>query len=222
MGFNNSNQATFVNVINGKFAIKCDQEVDGATPRTKKDGTVVYERTYSDFTGRITDVGFRVSDYGEDFSITLQDEGDKYILNMPISSGTAKSAMMALPNINFNHEVKLIVWSKVIDEKRKTRIYIHQDGETIEWFWSKDNPKELPEMKQIKVKGQLQWDDSEQIDFLREYITSNIKPKIGKSYSELSEKTAALPKEEPKPKRGEKADAEAENWNPNEKDDLPF
>lgn len=65
-----------------------------------------------------------------------------------------------------------------VDGKRKTSLFINQDGKAVKWFWTKDNPGELPSLKKVKIKGKETWDDSDQIEFLQAYIKNEFLPKL--------------------------------------------
>ena len=52
--------------------------------------------------------------------------------------------------------------------KTITGITLYQDGEKIAPYYTKEDPKGLPQMVKIKVKGKEQWDDSDMMTFLEE------------------------------------------------------
>ncbi len=37
------------------------------------------------------------------------------------------------------------------------------------WKWSKDNPGELPELEKVKVKGQMVYDNSKQLEYFEKF-----------------------------------------------------
>jgi hypothetical protein len=66
-------------------------------------------------------------------------------------------------------------------ETKKTMLYLSyadskgKDGksENIPWAYTKDEPNGLPPMVQVKVKGQIVWDDSDRQEFF-EGIMNNV------------------------------------------------
>jgi hypothetical protein len=45
---------------------------------------------------------------------------------------------------------------------------LYQDGQKIAPYYTKEDPKGLPQMVKIKVKGKEQWDDSDMMQFLEQ------------------------------------------------------
>ena len=64
-------------------------------------------------------------------------------------------------------------------DKKSSVIFINQNGKGLKHFWTRDNPKDLPDLKKIKVKGKDTWDDSDRLDYLLDYVNQNILPKLG-------------------------------------------
>jgi hypothetical protein len=59
-------------------------------------------------------------------------------------------------------------WSMIDSKdatKKVTGITCYQ-GAKIAPFYTKEDPKGLPEMVQVKVKGKVTWDDTDMMDFL--------------------------------------------------------
>jgi hypothetical protein len=75
-------------------------------------------------------------------------------------------------------EITLSPWSKQIDGKTRTMLYLRHGQEDIKWAWTKDNPGNMPEMKQIKVKGQVVWDDSERQEFFEKHLNDIFMPQV--------------------------------------------
>ena len=110
--------------------------------------------------------------------VHLSDENGKYILQMPYSSGYSSAFLKALPNVNVKEVVSLVPNLTVEGDKKKTTLFISQNGVPIKWAYTRDNPNGIPNMKQIKVKGKMAWDDSEMMEFLENMVNNEILPKI--------------------------------------------
>ncbi len=69
--------------------------------------------------------------------------------------------------------VRLLPWS-MIDKndptKKVTGITLYQESSNgwykIPPYYTKNEPKDLPQMKQVTIKGKTVWDDFEMMDFL--------------------------------------------------------
>jgi hypothetical protein len=57
-------------------------------------------------------------------------------------------------------------------------LYLRHGQEDIKWGWTKDNPGNMPEMKQIKVKGQVVWDDTERQEFFEKHLNDIFLPQV--------------------------------------------
>ena len=101
---------------------------------------------------------------------------------MPWSSRYSSGFFLSMPNIDAGKEITLSPWSKEIDGKKRTMLYLRHGQEDIKWAWTRETPGDLPEMKQIKVKGQIVWDDSERQEFFEKYLEEKFKPSINAAH----------------------------------------
>lgn len=186
MGFNSGGgQKTYLKISDGKIALRVQEGSDGAIKCTNKDQSKVwYEKRYHSFTGKIVNVFKKESEYNGkkiySLCLDMEDKLDLYQLEMPWSSGYSKGFFMAMPNINFDYEVTVTPWMKEVNNKKKTSLYItnYNEKENVKWFWSKEDPKDLPQMEKVLFKGEEVWDDSKQQAYFEKYLNDNIKPKL--------------------------------------------
>ena len=183
MGLNSggSSNRTYLSISDGKIAKRVPEGTSGAIKCNSKDGTKVwYEQRFSSLSGYITDVFKRVSEqgYGDQLCIVLKDGEEEYQIQMPWSSRYSSGFFLSMPNIDAGKEITLSPWAKEIDGKKKTMLYLRHGQEDIKWFWTRETPGDMPEMKQIKVKGQVVWDDSERQEFFEKYLEEKFKPSI--------------------------------------------
>jgi len=181
MGFNTSGGSkTYLNISDGKISVKVPEGSENAIKCSNKDQTKTWwERRYPSFTGKITGIKKRIPDnptFGAQLCIEIEDNFESYELQMPWSSGYSSGFFLAMPNIRFSDEVTLSPWMKVVDNKKKTSLFIKNKGEekSAPWAWTKDNPGDCPQMVQIKVKGTLVWDDSARQEFFEKWIEKNL------------------------------------------------
>ena len=171
----------YLSIQSGKIAQRITEPSSTSKSRTLESGKVIHEELYDTLEGRITGIQFKDGDYGQQLIISMENEGDVAHLQMPLSSSPASGFLKALPNVQPGALIKFKPKMEEKDGKRKTSLVLSQGGQGVKWFWTKDNPGELPSMKKIKVKGKETWDDSDQIDYLKAYVTDEFLPKIGKS-----------------------------------------
>jgi len=184
MGLNQggSSNRTYLSISDGKIAKRVEEGVPGAIKGTSKDGSRTwYETRFSSVSGKITDVFKRDSDkgYGSQLCIVLNDNGEEFQVQMPWSSRYSSGFFVCMPNIDPSKVISLSPWMKEIDGTKKTMLYLKQGGQdNVDWAWTRDNPGEMPEMKQIKVKGQVVWDDTDRQEFFEKYLNDTFLPKL--------------------------------------------
>lgn len=180
MATGNSTSAAYYNIINGKICQSFKAMVEGAIERTTQTGKIVFEKFYDYIDGVITGIETRENEYGKQWVVSLLDEetGQVQSLQFNYSSGYSAAFLKALPNVDLSKKVKITPKLTVEGDKKKTTVFINQGGHACKWFYTKDNPNGLPELKQVKVKGKLTWDDSDCMEFLEEMVKTQIKPKL--------------------------------------------
>jgi hypothetical protein len=172
MGSIIKNSAIYLTISDGRICRRVQSPTATSKERTTKDGKLIHEEQYHGWSGIITDITTRQSDYGKDWNITIEDGDTKAILQMKYSSGYASAFLKTLPNVDLSKDVQLMPKSETTDGKTKTTMFIKQDGKAIKWAYTKDNPNGLPSMKKIKVKGVDVWDDSDMMEHLENMVKS--------------------------------------------------
>lgn len=168
--FNNS---TYYSVSDGRICTQHKQPVPGSIERVNKNGKVVHETFHSALKGRITKITTKDSDYGKFWNVELN--GNE-ILQFQYSSGYANGFLRTLPNVDLSKEVVLAPKLTIEGDKKKGTIFINQDGKALKWFYTKEDPQDLPPLKKIKIKGKETWDSSDQMEFLESMVKEKIMP----------------------------------------------
>lgn len=166
----------YLSVSNGKLVQQVKEAQKDSVTRVNKVGKTVHEVFFKDLTGSIISIDTKENDYGKQWQIVFQDGEDKYMVQMPYSGRYSSSFLKALPNVSKAESVRFMPWEmqdKNDANKKVTGVTMYQtDGDgivKIKPFFTKDDSNGLPEMKQVKVKGKLTWDDSEMMIFLEDY-----------------------------------------------------
>ena len=180
MATGNSTSSAYYNISNGKICQSFKAMVEGATERTTQTGKIVFEKFFDYIDGLITNIETRENEYGKQWVITLLDQetGLSQSLQFNYSSGYAAAFLKALPNVDLSKKVKITPKLTIEGDKKKTTVFINQGGQACKWFFTNDNPNGLPELKQVKIKGKMTWDDSDVMEFLENMVTNDIKPKL--------------------------------------------
>lgn len=162
---------TYLSVADGNLVRQHKQANAQTTERITKTGKLVYEERFKDLTAKLDGITTRENDYGKQWQLRFQDQSDYYVISLPYSSRYASSFLKALPNLDLSKEVRFMPWAmkdKMDATKTITGITLYQDGEKIAPYYTKEDPKGLPQMVKIKVKGKEQWDDTSMMDFLEQ------------------------------------------------------
>jgi len=169
----NGSNTIYLSVADGYLVRSHKEANSNTTQRVTKTGKLVHEEKFKDLTAKLVGAETKENDFGKQWCLKFQDGEETCIVNMPYSSRYSASFLKALPNINLSKNVKFMPWSMVDKNdatKKVTGITCYQnDGNgmvKVQPAFTKDAPNGLPEMKQIKVKGKVTWDDSDMTEFL--------------------------------------------------------
>jgi hypothetical protein len=182
MGAIDQSNAIYLTISNGQICRRVSKPTNKSKERVNKNGVTVHEEYHKGWKGLITAIAVREhKDYGKFWNITLTDSDGDAILQMQYSSGYSGAFLKTLPNIDLNSEVIITPNMRMQGDKKKTTVFVTQHGIALKHFYNRDNPNGLPELKQIKVKGKVTWDDSDLMEFLEKMVMTEIVPKLPKA-----------------------------------------
>lgn len=164
----NTGSTIFLSITNGKLVRRVDLGTEGAVERTNKNGKQVAELFYTTLTGHIKDLNIKENEYGKFLMVTVQDVATdkKCILEMNFSSGYTTTFLKALPTADITQNIELSPALIVDGDKKKSVIFLKQGGYAVKHFYTKADPKGMPDMVKVKVKGKETWDDTDRIEWL--------------------------------------------------------
>jgi hypothetical protein len=158
---------TYVNITKGKLAIK------------KQDKTV---ETFDSLTGHLSGIEIKEDEYQgtkfEKLELTLDDDS-RYILQMRLDSGYARGFLFAIKNADLSQPMTIIPNSKEVNGKSQNTVFLKQGNTSLKWVWTKDHPGDLPQLSKVVVKGKDVWDNTDQMNYLKEMLQKEIIPKLG-------------------------------------------
>lgn len=182
MGAVLENNAIYLTISNGKLCRRVLQPTKTSVTRTNKAGKIVHEEFYKGWKGRITGIAVREhKEFGKFWNVIITDEAGDAIIQMNYSSGYSSAFLKTLPNIDLKSDIVFTPNMKEEGDKKKTTVFITQHGQPVKWFYTKDEPNGLPQLKQVKVKGKITWDDSDCSEFLEKMVNEKIVPALPKA-----------------------------------------
>lgn len=199
MGLANREGGKYITIIGGKFTVRVQEGTPGAVARVNKLGKTVHELKYDSFTGKLVNIRTRDGEYGKTWEFDFKDEAEVYTLQLPYSNSFSKGILKILPNVDLTKEMKVQPSQKEEDGKTKSSIFISQDGTTLKHKYTKDNPNGMPPMEQVTIKGQVQWDDTKQLEFLQAMVERDIIPNLPRNEVAASAPKSGLESELDKP-----------------------
>jgi hypothetical protein len=167
---NKSAALTFLTITDGRICRRVTSPTGTSIERVNKVGNTVHEEYYSGWEGTITNITTKETDYGKNWEVTIEDGDSTAILSMGYSSGYSAAFLKTLPNVDLSKPVSLSPKLQTIGDKKKATIFVSQNGTALKWAYTKDNRNGLPDLKQIKVKGKITWDDSDMMEFLENMV----------------------------------------------------
>lgn len=163
---NNTGRFTYANIKRGKVAVK-------------KDGVI---GLYSYIEGQITGLELRDEEYNGDkykkLCVMINDKDEDFQLQMRLDSGYGRAFCNIILNADLTKRLKISPTFEEINGKPKSGMFINQGGSALKWFFTKDNPHDLPPMEKVVFKGKEEWDNSKQQAFYIDLLLNKIQPKL--------------------------------------------
>lgn len=177
---NGGGNTTYLSLDYGKkqLYINSKEEKEGFEKHVNTKGNISYRQPVGAVSGRITAAYFKDTDFGKQFTLSLEDEGEKYSVSLGIDSAVFMNIARSINNVDVSKKVRLAVYPN--PSKKSDKVYfgtslsypevVGEDGKTklVEWG------EELPQGKQLKTG---KWDFSAQEDEaygrVEEFISKN-------------------------------------------------
>lgn len=179
---NEGTNRTFLQVYKGQIVQRVGKDTEGARHRITKFGKDVYELYFDTLTGYLDDV--RLDDapkenpqIGKQWVFVLEDGNDIYELKIGYKSIAAYGLLTRLVNLDFSKPLKIkTYWITGKDSVDRGYAVFHQEGEKIEPFFTREDPKGLPELKKVVINDEEQWDHSARLKYLKRVVDEKVLP----------------------------------------------
>jgi len=172
---------TYFRVVRGYFCTKSDESNPNSVARKTEDGRVFYDLQFRALEGVIFDI--KLEDYEhpkrgpeQRWKVFMYEpiDNEVWCVTLPASSRVTNGLLTRLPNIDMRLPVKLVACWFADDEKGA--LYAEQapglDSKyvKIQPYWTRDNPGNLPELKQVTVNNKVTWDSTDRIKYFDRYV----------------------------------------------------
>ncbi len=205
MGLQKKTTGKFVRIKDGKFYLGKD-----------------LENSYDELTGMLTDMSFKNDTFeGQTIRklvLTLNENGESYIVSFPFDSGYASSFVSFVKNADLSEPITLVPVSKTEGDKTSRSLLVSQDGTFMKSYFTKDNKHGQPDFKKtIKKSGKVEWDKEDFLEF-RESVINELRTQLnGSKVAVETEGDEPVFETKPTPKKPSLPQGEDEG-----EDDLPF
>jgi hypothetical protein len=158
---NQNTSFTYVNIKEGSLVVKT------------KDGIL---ETYDSLGGVIEKVEFLTEDYEgkkiEKVKFHINSIGELFILQIKTNSGYFRGLCNSLASATAPKEMLKIVPSLKKDDKGrpKSTCFVEQNGKFLKHAFTKDNMGILPDLDKVTFKGEVQYDNTKQIEFWKNWL----------------------------------------------------
>lgn len=160
---NQANNATYVNIKEGALVVKT------------KDAIL---ESYDSLEGIIEKVEFLTELYEgknvEKAKFFVNAIGDLFILQVKTNSGYFRGLCNSLASSTTPKDMLKIVPSFKKDDKGKPKstCFVGQNGKFLKHAFTKENMGELPDLDKVTFKGEVQYDNTKQIEFWKNWLNN--------------------------------------------------
>ena len=176
MGLGNSgNGKTYVQVVNGKLAVRVSKGVAGAVERvlTKgiNEGKTIFETYHPYIDGKITKLTYETKPvFGASIKVEID---EKYIVSVPWKSSMKRNLVSQLPNIDFSLPLRINVFLDKENAKKNVML-VYQNNEMVKFAHTKTDPNGLPQPVETTILGEKKLDYTKVEEFLYNVLMAQI------------------------------------------------
>jgi hypothetical protein len=166
---------TYVNIKEGKFLVK------------NKNGEI---ENFGGLQGKLKKAEFVQEEYQgkkyEKAKLSFDYNGEIYILQVRTDSGYFRGFCNSLKSGNPTELVVIKPTSKKDDKgKVQNTIFVQQNGTYLKHAFTKDNMGDLPPLDKVEFRGDIQYDNSKQVNYWKNWLQSVTNPQL--SITDLDE-----------------------------------
>lgn len=163
LGTNTTGSKTFLNIKEGKIA------------RRLAGGGI---ETHDTLSGVLTGIAWHDGNYGRELHLAITDGADSFLLQMKWDGGYSVTFCKIIKNADLQLPMTFIPKLEERDGKKRSSFIIQQGIGPLKWFWTRDKPGDLPNLVKHEIRGQVVWDNTEQMAFFEKMLREEIIPNL--------------------------------------------
>lgn len=179
LGTRTDSKTFWLKPVNGKFELSAKEKREGFVEKVVEtsDGRKItkYVQEFNYVSGELCDVQVEDTDYGRRWLVKVCDGDEIYNIAFKYSSGYSKSFLNQVENVDLSKPVQITCSVKEVEKNGKTipntSMWIRQGDEWVGFKYTKDNPGDRPQLKELTVKGEKVWDDTDQLKYYEDTVT---------------------------------------------------
>ncbi len=179
---NTESTGRFLHIQRGAICLKTDKPTEGYEEISGEvDGKpfTTYVRKFAAVDGYITKIVWDVREHAgttyRGLKVTIKDKGENYVLDLPFGKRQYDYFTKIAENIDYAQPVEFIAWQDRQDD-RVTAFACKQNGNFVQWKYTKDDMGECPPAVQAKVTGK--WSFDAQREWLLDRILTIVVPHV--------------------------------------------
>lgn len=155
---------------------------------------------YNELEGTIVGLRYKDEEYEgvpqRKFLITLQDNGEKYQLNMNVESSTYGAVVSFLANVDVSKKLTLhpkeTVEAKDGKDVARRTMLVSQEGKFAKNYFNKEDRHGLPEWNIVMVGKKKVVDKSAYLEFLENFVAEKLIPNLSKEVTAVEATAQAV------------------------------
>jgi len=143
MALEQREQKRYLNMSNGAIREKCEPSHPSAVKRVLDNGKVLHEIIYASLEGTIDRIYTTThKEYGLKYNLVVEDEGEKYLLQISENSRYSNDFIMVLPNMTLGSRFMFKPYQFTTQDEREVQgLTIYCEGEKVTNYYKNRTEK---------------------------------------------------------------------------------
>ena len=138
-----------IDSVSKRMYIYSKEPKEGFVEHTSSKGNVSYRQYVNNVSGKIVRAYLVDGNYGQVFNLTLEDGGERYVIQFPVTDGAFYALARSIKNIDVTKEVKFSLYESKSNDKSYQAVLItypnekDSEGKEVKVEWGEELPKPI-------------------------------------------------------------------------------